>query len=503
MSAWQWLIVVTIAILMLLSVGVWVELKRRSRNSLGRGRLGNIKDAGAAGLLKTEGPYLGTLTGRALHYNGDGHLLTYGRTGAGKGQTVIMPNLAMLAGRSLVVTDPKGENARASAHHRKHGLGSKIVFVNPWRVDGLPSVKVNPLARLSVLAAAGRLDIEAMDVAKTIVPMPALGVGENEWVYAGAQRMLALRLRYMAHVRPAENTLGALWEFINQPFKDFKAECVKMESSGVAGVVGAASKLADYGEDNPKSFEAITSRAADQVELYTRGGVLADSSSSDEFDFSALKKTPHTVFVIVPADKMAAAGPWLALITQHILETVAHAPGDVRTLFLLDEFANLPRMPVFEKALRLYRGYGLQFWPFVQGRHSLRAVYGDALAKDIEDQADVLQMFGVEDAELLKDVEAWSGGYEVRVKGTTSTVGADQSGKLSQSVGGSEGRQRRAVLHSEDIRTLGASEQILRVAGKPLFVAGRQGWWDMAGCRGVLHDARKPIPADQLADLQS
>ncbi|HRE22329.1 MAG TPA: TraM recognition domain-containing protein, partial [Rhabdaerophilum sp.] len=138
------------------------------------------------------------------------------------------------------------------------------------------------------------------------------------------------------------------------------------------------------------------------------------------------------------------------------------------------ELANLPRMPVLEKAARLYRGYGLQFWGFVQGRHSLESAYGKTVAKDLEDGAEVLQLFSVEDAGLLRDVETWSGSQEVTLSGTSASVGTDslRGGQNSSSSVG-QNQHKRSVLQSEDIRTMGWSEQILRVAGQPLFRAGR------------------------------
>ncbi|HRE22330.1 MAG TPA: type IV secretory system conjugative DNA transfer family protein, partial [Rhabdaerophilum sp.] len=270
-----------LAVVAAFALSVRSELRRRARNSLGRGRLATVKDARGAGMLETSGPYLGTLDGRPLHFNGDGHLLTYGRAGSGKGATVILPNLATLQGRSLVVTDPKGENERASAWHRKNRLGSKVIFINPWRVDGLPTVRINPLSRLNALSVDRVADIEAKAVAEMIVPKPS-NVGDNEWVYMGAQSMIALRLRFMAHARPDDNTLGNLLAFINQPFKAFANECLVMDKSGLPGVQGAAAKLAEYGDQNPKSFESISSMAINRLDLYARGGVLDEATAASD-----------------------------------------------------------------------------------------------------------------------------------------------------------------------------------------------------------------------------
>ncbi len=491
-AGWAGVLAGVVVGLLVFAFLVWRRVLWKRANALARGRLGTWKDAKAAGLTVDDGPYLGMFDGKPLHYNGDGHLLTYGRTGSGKGQTVILPNLAMLKNRSVVVTDPKGENARASAYHRQARLGSKVVFVNPWGVDGWPSVRINPLSRLNGLARKGALDTEAFEVAQMVHPLPKGGGGENAWVTKTGQVWIATRLRFMATVSPSSNTLCDLWEFFSSSGNDFAKICAIMNSSQVDGVVGIAGQMGEFPKQNSRGFSAIISELLVALSLYATGTTLSIATAKENFDVTALKVKPHTVFVIVPADKMMAVAPWLSLLSQHILESVARGSGDVRTVFLLDEFANLPRMPVFEKALRLYRGFGVQFWVFVQGRHSLRGVYGQEIAKDIEDQAEVLQMFGIEDAELLRDVGVWSGGREIVVEGAS---GSEQR----QARNWSEQRQRQPNLYGEDIRTKGVGEQILRLAGWPLFEAQRMPVRDNPAWQAALHDPRLPVPQAHLA----
>ena len=87
--------------------------------NLGDGRTANVSDAEAAGLCDPRGLFLGALDGRMLWFDGDGQLLSYARSGSGKGRDWILPNLAHVRDRSLVVVDVKdGENCFASYEHR-------------------------------------------------------------------------------------------------------------------------------------------------------------------------------------------------------------------------------------------------------------------------------------------------------------------------------------------------------------------------------------------------
>src|SRR4051812_44682794 len=73
-------------------------LMRQARPSglLGDGGLADLRDAQAADLFDPEGIFLGALNGRMLFYNGEGPVVVWVRTRAGKGRDLILPNLAHL-----------------------------------------------------------------------------------------------------------------------------------------------------------------------------------------------------------------------------------------------------------------------------------------------------------------------------------------------------------------------------------------------------------------------
>src|SRR4051812_4199702 len=73
------------------------------------------------------------LSGQApLGYGGEGHLITVAPTGAGKGRSVIIPNLLSYDG-PVVVTDPKGENFAVTARARRQ-MGHAVYKLDPFGV---------------------------------------------------------------------------------------------------------------------------------------------------------------------------------------------------------------------------------------------------------------------------------------------------------------------------------------------------------------------------------
>src|SRR5277367_6250031 len=64
--------------------------------------------------------FLGAIGNRAIGVSDDRHLMTIAGSRAGKGVSTIIPNLIEYPG-SVLVIDPKGENARHTKNRRSNG----------------------------------------------------------------------------------------------------------------------------------------------------------------------------------------------------------------------------------------------------------------------------------------------------------------------------------------------------------------------------------------------
>ncbi len=109
------------------------EFENRLRQDLPRGHAAAPKSVGrerplfARWLTHSEmtgpqwdpksGLLLGRRDGRIIGWNDDRHVMTIAGSRAGKGVSLIIPNLLLYEGSALVI-DPKGENARITAGRR-------------------------------------------------------------------------------------------------------------------------------------------------------------------------------------------------------------------------------------------------------------------------------------------------------------------------------------------------------------------------------------------------
>jgi len=417
-------------------------LDQDASGDLGDARLADMHDAEKAGLFNPPGWYLGVMDRRFLFLNADGHNLIYARTGGGKGTTSALPNLAHCQSSMFVIDVKDAELAKASSVHRALNLGQEVIVLDPWGITGHPSAKVSPLHRLvEIVEAGGEIDAEADEIALILLPPGKADAGDNSWVRKGARRLLSLRMKYLAYEAPHRLVLSELWRFVNASDGQLQASFADMRGSPREDVAGTAAYMLSVMLEAPKQFEAYRSECIEALGNFSPSSSLARATSQNTVKFGAMKDRPITVYLCVPSSKIGVAAPWLAMILNHAIEEIAAHDGSAKVRFLVDEFAQLPApIPAVMKALRLYRGRGILMTLYCQGRFSLQdAGYSEATVKEIEDQAACVQMWGIEDPSLIRDVSYWSG--------NTSVVQVNPSHNGGQVAQGSMGRgeQKRPV----------------------------------------------------------
>ncbi|MEP2705200.1 MAG: type IV secretory system conjugative DNA transfer family protein [Roseibium sp.] len=121
-----------------LGLGFWLALAAKAfaqrPTTFGSARWATRHELECHGLIGSGGIHLGDYVDHegiaSLEYCGDRHLVTQGMTRSGKGATIIVPYLLTYDG-SMLVIDPKGENALITAKHREDALGQRVHIVDP------------------------------------------------------------------------------------------------------------------------------------------------------------------------------------------------------------------------------------------------------------------------------------------------------------------------------------------------------------------------------------
>ncbi|ESQ76556.1 type IV secretory system conjugative DNA transfer family protein [Asticcacaulis sp. YBE204] len=413
-------------------------------------------DAGETGLLiGRDGD-----SGKLLRYHGPAHLLTMAPTRSGKGVGTIIPNL-LVAGRSVVCVDPKGENARITAAVRQ-GFGPVFVL-DPFGVSGLPSSAFNPL---------GHLDIDHLDVAEDVSTLAdALvhdapgGAGEAHWNEEAKALVSGVLLHVIATETGERRSLATLRECLTLAPDAFYELLVSMQTNRACN--GLIARAANRHMSKSDREAAGVLSAAQRHTHFLDSPRMTSVLSRSDFSFSDLKLSTVSAFLVLPPDRIDTYSRWLRLMVTQSLIDMARTDVQPRlpVLYLLDEFAALGHLAPVERAMGLMAGYGVQLWPILQDIHQLKATYGQRAGTFLSN-AGVLQVFSVNDHETAKLVSDLLGQTTVTFQTQSRNLDSEDTGlSFSQQQTG------RPLLTPDEVRRLPAHAQLLFLTGQRPIIA--------------------------------
>ena len=290
-------------------------------------------------------------------------------SGSGKSASYSIPNAAQMLG-SYVFTDPKGElYDKTAGYLKKHGYDIKVLnLVNPQNSDGY-----NPLMHV-----ASELDVDV--IANTVVKGQASEGKSDPYWDDMAEMLLKALIYYLIATRPEEeqslsscaemvraaNTNGGsnlLTELINQLPYDHPAR-MYYKSIEIAP---------------EKTYGSILSSLQSKLGKFD-SKEIAEVTSTDTINFEDIGNKKTAVYVI-SSDTHTAYDFLLTIFFSQMIQQLynyADLNGGklkVPVFFILDEFANIGRIPDFDKKISTSRSRGIQFSVILQNLDQLEAVY--------------------------------------------------------------------------------------------------------------------------------
>ena len=355
--------------------------------------------------------------GRYVGHGDDRHVLTVAGSRAGKGVSLIVPNLLFWPGSCLAI-DPKGELATITAARRSGtgsewavSMGGDVYALDPFeRVSGAAAGMrgaFNPLADLDAHSDDG-LDL-AGQIADALV-MQQEGPGAH-WTMSARSFLRGLVLFVAATEPPASRNLIRVRELVTQGREAFNLMLSQMSALG--GVIG---RTGDALSAKPETEKWSVVSTCDVQTDFLEGEPMRRVLAGHSFSLDDLKERRITVYLCLPANRLATHGRWLRLMVGLALEAVERTgplqEGKPPVLFVLDEFAALGHMPSIEKAAGQIASFGVKLWPVVQDLTQLKRDYREAW-ETFMGNAGLLTFFGNTDLTTLDHVSKRLGETEV------------------------------------------------------------------------------------------
>jgi len=325
--------------------------------------------------------------------------MTVAPTGAGKGVSVVVPTLLTYPG-PMVVFDTKGELYNITARRRRE-LGQTVYKLDPFGVIEDSSDSLNPLDLFTLPGAD--MDSDAQSLAH-MMSVGNRGVKDPFWDLNAC----GLHSGIIGHLASLHKT---------EP-QGFIRVCELLMADDV--VYGLAVLLDTMGKKMPKMAYREIAAFLQMSERDTRPGVLATAQSyikamngervgrtveNSTVPLGAFARgEPMTIYVVIPPDRLESHKGLLKLWVGTLLKAVTsrRVLPAARTLFMLDEAAQLGNFPQLETVITLCRGYGVQCWTFWQDLAQLQGLYPTGW-KTMLNNCGVVQVFGVNNVKMGSD----------------------------------------------------------------------------------------------------
>lgn len=291
-------------------------------------------------------------------------------SGSGKSASYSIPNAFQMLG-SYVFTDPKGElYDRTAGFLKQNGYDIKVLnLVNPENSDGY-----NPLAHIS-----SELDVDV--IANTIVKgQKSEGGGSDPYWDDMAEMLLKALMYYLIAARPEEEqNLASCSEMVRAA-----------NSNGGGNLLTELINQLPY--DHParmyyKSIEIAPEKTYGSIlsSLQSKLGKfdskeIAEVTSTDTINFSDIG-TKKTAVYVISSDTHTAYDFLLTIFFAQMIQQLYNYAdengGKLKTpvFFILDEFANIGKIPDFDKKISTSRSRGISFSVILQNLDQLEAVY--------------------------------------------------------------------------------------------------------------------------------
>ena len=287
-------------------------------------------------------------------------------SGSGKSASYVIPNAYQLLG-SYVFTDPKGELYDKTAGYLKtQGYDIKIFnLVNPKNSDGY-----NPLIHIQ-----NEIDVDI--IANTIVKGQSDVKNQSDPYWDDMAEMLLKALIYylLATRPPEEQNLASCAELVRAA-----------NNSGGGNLLTELMNQLPYDHParmNYKSIEIAPEKTYSSIlsSLQSKLGKfdsrdIADLTSTNTINFEDIGRKKTALYVI-SSDTHAAYDFLLTIffsqMIQHLYDFADLNGGALPqpTYFILDEFANIGRIPDFDKKISTSRSRKISFSVILQNLDDL------------------------------------------------------------------------------------------------------------------------------------
>lgn len=397
------------------------------------------------------------------------NVLVLGGSGTGKSRYVVKPNI-LQANSSFVVTDPSGDIMAETADFLEKKKGYKIVCFNIQ--DMLASNRYNPFHYVKC-----NEDIPIMINCLMKNTDNGKSGGDPFWDRSETALLCAC-CGYLFEARPeSERNFANVMKMLRMVKIDENGKSDKKNDLDLLFEDWESKYPESFAVKNYKTFKMAPGKTALSI-LITAGVRLgtffdlekvANLTSYDEMELEEIGKRKTALFIVTPQGDTTYSFLVSMLYTQlfETLYKVGEEKGkktngdvslDVPVRCLIDEFANVGKIPDFEIKLATMRKYNISACPVLQSLAQLKTMY-EKEWEGIMGNCDTILFLGGTEPSTLEALSKRLGKSTINTRNISKNYSKGGGGSVSKQSAG------RELMMAEEIGMMDNSQCLIFIRG--------------------------------------
>lgn len=345
------------------------------------------------GTMEQRNGFVTAQGGHLVGVRDDRHGLCVAGNRAGKGRSVLLPNLATWPG-SVIVIDPKLDLAVETAAIRSQRLSQRVQVVDPFNASCG--------ACDEFMACGNPLNYRFGDDEDDLIDLATLiadGIvvrsehGEAHWDESARMFLEAVILHVLTYAKYNDRrTLDTVYELLMTKVEDGEESdtgvkapsSLAWEMADNEAVGGAVQNgMAAYYDKQDRERSSVLSTLRRHIHFLSYRKIK-NVLNDGEIDVRTLHDTPTSLYIGLPATKLRSCAGLPRLFLNLALAAFEasssrrdfqHQKGRYPCLIVMDEFFSLGRMERIEAAAGQVAGFGVKLLPVLQDLSQIQALY--------------------------------------------------------------------------------------------------------------------------------
>ncbi len=422
------------------------------------------------------------------NYARNKNVLIVGGSGSGKTRFYVKPNI-MQMNSSFVVTDPKGTVLIELGKMLRKGVpkidgsGKEVkdskgrTVYEPYQIKVFNTIDFDSSMHYNPFAYFQREEDILKFVTNLMENTKGEGSSSGDDFWQKAEQLLYVALiSYIFEFAPEEEqNIGLLLDLIDacetsEEDEDFK-NAVDLIFEEIEQDDPGNFALKEY-----KKFKLAAGKTMKSILISCAARLapfdiprIREIISYDEMGLDTLGEEKTALFVII-SDTDSTFNFLVSIMYAQLFDLlcdkalkVYHGELPIHVRFILDEFANIGKIPDFQKKISVIRSRNISASIILQSKSQLKAIYKDDMTTII-DNCDSFLFLGGSGKETLKDLEEQLGKETIDMMTTSVTKGTSESHNVNFNITG------HSLKSQDEIFVMARTKCILMLSGvHPFF----------------------------------